>query len=368
MKIVLTGGGTGGHLFPLIAVARKLREKFGEGAEIIFMGAKGELEEKSMAQEGIAAKHILSGKRRRYFSLRNFLDIFKVPLGIIQSLWLLLWHMPDVVFSKGGYASVPVVLVAWLYRIPVLIHESDAVPGSANQLLAKFSRRVAVSYPSAEKYFPPNQVIITGNPVRSEVAQGDIHSARQMFNFTESKPVVFVLGGSQGSQIINRAVVKILPRILERTQVIHQTGEKNYDEVVHMAAEYGIKAGREGYVPVKFLDLEQMKNAFAVSNLVISRAGANSVSEIAANSKPAILIPLSNAANDHQRMNAYELARIGGAVVLEETNLGENILAEKMEMLLNNEDLQRTMSQKIHVFYHPDAAEKIVNGLVELTS
>jgi len=368
MRIILTGGGTGGHLFPLIAVAKKLRERLGGDVEIIFMGAKGELEEKAMSQEGIAAKHVLSGKKRRYFSVQNFLDIFKIPIGIIQSLWLLLRHMPDAVFSKGGYASVPVVLAAWVYRIPVLIHESDAVPGSANQLLAKFSQRVAVSYPSAEKYFPPSQVMLTGNPIRNDITKGDAHTAWQMFNLSESKPTILVLGGSQGSQIINRAVVKILPRILERAQVIHQTGEKNYDDVVHMAGEYGIKAGREGYVPIKFLDLEQMKNAFAISNLVISRAGANSVSEIAANSKPAILIPLSSAANDHQRMNAYELSKVGGALVLEETNLGENILAEKIEMLLNNEDLQSSMSQKINIFYHPDAAEKIVNGLIELTS
>ncbi|MCX6766085.1 MAG: undecaprenyldiphospho-muramoylpentapeptide beta-N-acetylglucosaminyltransferase [Candidatus Moranbacteria bacterium] len=366
MRIVLTGGGTGGHIFPLVAVAQELRKKLREEAEILYVGSRGELEKEVMVKEGIPAKHVLSGKKRRYFSLQNFLDFFKIPLGFIQSLWILLWYMPDVVFSKGGYASIPVVLAAWLYRIPVMIHESDAVPGTANQILAKFSQRIAAAYPSAEQYFPHSQVVLTGNPVRSEVSKGSAHSARTKFEFTESKPVILVMGGSQGAQIINRAIVKILPRLLERAQVVHQTGEKNYDEVVHLAAEYGIKAGREGYAPVRFLGIDDLKNVYAAAMLVVSRAGANSIAEIAANGKTAVLVPLENSANDHQRMNAYEIARIGGALVLEETNLGENILLDKIIMLLDDEELRGAMGQKIRVFHHSDAAEKIADGLIEL--
>lgn len=364
MKIVLTGGGTGGHLFPLVAVAKELHKRVGSDLKLLYIGSGGELEKEIMGKENIRTKHVLSGKKRRYFSLKNFIDAFKIPVGFIQSLWILLWYMPDAVFSKGGYASFPVVLAAWFYRIPVLIHESDAVPGAANLILGKLSKRIAVSYPSAEQYFLKSKVILTGNPVRAEISQGDESKIRSALHFTESKPVVLVLGGSQGSQVINGALVRILPRLLHRVQVIHQTGKKNYEEVVHLAAEYGIKAGREGYFPMEFLDLDLLKDAYRIAILVISRAGANTISEIAANSKPAILIPLDKAAGDHQRMNAYELAKIGGALVLEESNLGEHILMQKIEKILEDEELRNNMALKIRHFYHPDAANKIIDGIL----
>lgn len=368
MRIVLTGGGTGGHIFPLVAVARKIREKFGLEAELLYIGSGNKLEREVFSQEEIRMKCVLSGKMRRYFSFKNITDIFRIMVGFIQSLWILLWYMPDVIFSKGGYVSFPVVLVGWLYRIPILIHESDAAPGLANRILAKFSARVAVAYPSAENYFSAGKTALTGNPIRDEIAQGDIAIARSRFNLVESKPVILVLGGSQGSRMINSAVVRILPKILERTQVIHQTGEDNYQDVIHFSAEMGIKAGREGYYPAAFLSAEDLKNAYAISDLVISRAGANSIAEIAANRKPVILIPLSGAANDHQRMNAYELARIGGALVLEEGNLGENIFLEKIMSILNDENIKNVMAQKISAFYHPEAAKKLAEGIIELAN
>lgn len=368
MRIVLTGGGTGGHLFPLAAVAKELKKILGSEAELLYVGTGGNLEKSAMDAESIKAKYILSGKKRRYFSLKNFIDPFKILIGIIQSLWILLWYLPDAVFAKGSYVSVPVVFTAWLYHIPVLIHESDAVPGMANQLMAKFSKRVAISYPHAGEYFGKKETALTGNPIRLEIIQGNADTLRKKFEFTESKPVVLILGGSQGSQIINGAVIKILPKLLPRAQVVHQTGEKNYEEVVHKAAEYGIKAGRDGYMPLKFLEISMLKDAYAAANLVISRAGANTISEIAANGKPAILIPLESAANDHQAMNAYELAKIGGALVLEEMNLGENILLQKIFKLLDDKELSRSMSEKIKAFYHPEAAKKLAEGLIELGS
>lgn len=366
MRIILTGGGTGGHLFPLVAVSRELKKILGTGAELLYVGTGGQLEKDAMDKEGISTKSVLSGKKRRYFSFLNFIDPLKIPLGIIQSLWILLWYMPDVIFSKGGYASIPVVIAAWIYRIPILIQESDAVPGTANQVLAKFADRVAVAYPSAEQYFPKYEVALTGNPIRSEVTEGNAQSLRDRFKFTESKPIILVLGGSQGSQIINYAIVRILPQLLQRAQIIHQTGEKNYDEVLQSAAEFGIKAGRDGYEIVKFLDMEIYKDALAAADLVISRAGANSIADIASNSKPAILIPLKNSANDHQSRNAYELAKIGGALVLEEMNLKEHIFLQKIEKILGDKELQKSMGEKIKVFYHPEASEKLAKSLIEL--
>ncbi|OGI17642.1 MAG: undecaprenyldiphospho-muramoylpentapeptide beta-N-acetylglucosaminyltransferase [Candidatus Moranbacteria bacterium RIFCSPHIGHO2_02_FULL_40_12b] len=366
MRIVLTGGGTGGHIYPLVAVARRIKEKIGEGAEFLFVGPDGKFEKEAMAKENIPSKIITAGKVRRYFALANFFDPFKTFFGFLQSLWILLWYMPDGVFSKGGYASVPVVIAAWFYRIPVLIHESDAIPGSANRVLDSFAKRIAYSYPTVQRYFPTSKLLLTGNPVREDLLGGSTEEAGKKYNLFESKPVILVLGGSQGSKTINETIVKLIPQLIHKYQIIHQTGEDNYEEVVHKAGTLGFKAGREGYFPIAFMDSNGLRDALAVANLVISRAGANAISEIAAYGKPSILIPLSSAANNHQQMNAFELASIGAAVALEENNLGEHLLMEKINMLLDNNELANQMAEKIKVFYHPDAAEKITEGLLDL--
>lgn len=362
MRIVLTGGGSGGHLMPLVAVAKKIKEKYLE-ADFLFLGPKGRLEELIIEKEGIASKVIISGKIRRYFSLRNFVDFFKIPLGIFQSLWVLLVYMPDAIFSKGGYASLPVVLAGWFYRIPVLIHESDSVIGLANSMLGKLATRVAVSYPEAEKEFSASNVMLTGNPIRSDITLGDPVRARQKFSLAESKKVIFVCGGSQGAKSLNDRIVTILPELLKKYQVIHQTGENNFEDVKRRAGELGIKAGREGYHPIAFV-AEELKDIYSVADLVITRASANFLSEIAANGKPAIAIPLESSANGHQKMNAYSIARMGGCIVLEENNLGEHMLLAKIEEIMNNETLRKSLSENIRHFYHADAADKIAEGVV----
>lgn len=363
MKIVLTGGGTGGHIFPLVAVAEKLREKYGQEIDLLFVGPNGKLEESVMNKEGIRMKKVSGGKVRRYFSFLNFFDFFKTPFGFFKALWILLWEMPDAVFAKGGYACVPVVLAAWVYRIPVLIHESDAVPGIANQFLEKFSKRVAISYPSAEKFFQSSKVLLTGNPIRNEINTGNKDAAKEKFNIRGEKPVLLVLGGSQGSQIINKAIIEALPDILETVQIIHQTGENNFEDVLHLAAKEGIKNSREGYTAVPFLSFDDMRNCLSLASVVVSRAGANSIAEVAANGIPSILIPLSTAANDHQRMNAYRLAEIGAAIMLEESNLGEHILIKKIQSILSDKEIYKKMSENIQTFHHPDAAKKIIEGI-----
>lgn len=366
MRIVLTGGGTGGHVFPLVAVAKKIKEKEKLDTEFLFIGSDGKLEKEAMDAEQIPCKFIASGKMRRYFSLLNFLDFFKIPIGIIKSLWILLVFMPDVVFSKGGHASLPVVLAAWIYRIPVLIHESDAIPGVANRIAEKFSKRVAISYPLARNYFPVSKVVLTGNPIRESILNGNLTEARKRFGLTDSKPTILVTGGSQGSQLINKAVMQVLPELIQHTQIIHQTGEENFEEVSHMAAQQGVKIGRDGYFAFPFLQAPEMRDALVAADLVISRAGANSIAGIAAARKPSILIPLAAAANDHQRMNAFELAKIGGAMVLEEKNLTKSIMLGDIKKLLSDKELQNSMSSKIAIFYHPDAADKIADGIIEL--
>lgn len=367
MRVVLTGGGSGGHVFPLVAVAQKLRS-MDSHTEILFMGPNSKLETGVMRENQINTKYVTSGKARRYFSFLYFTDAFKFIIGFIQALWHLLWYMPDVVFSKGGYASIPVVIAAWIYQIPILTHESDSIPGIANRVIGKFSQRIAISYPRAKRYFVDSKVLLTGNPVREEIKKGNKEVFFKKIGLTESRPVILVMGGSQGAQGINEAIVRSLPDILKRAQIIHQTGANNYDDIIHLARKFGIKEGHDGYFPFPFLELDDMKNAYAASNLVISRAGANSIAEIAANNKPAILVPLPSAANNHQSMNAYALAEVGGAIVLEENNLGEHILLQKIDRILQDNDFTNKLIENIGRFYHSDAADKIADGLIELSN
>lgn len=362
MRIVLTGGGTGGHLMPLIAVARKIKEKRPD-AEFIFIGPRGKLEKDIIGKEGIPIRNVSVGKMRRYFSFHNFVDCFKVPIGVIQCLWLMLYYMPDAVFSKGGHASFPAVIVAWLYRIPIFIHESDARPGVSNSMLAKFADRVAISYSEAEKYFTAAQTVLTGTPLREDINKGNADEARRKFELVDSKKIVFVWGGSQGARSINNKILRILPELMHKYQVIHQTGEKNFEEVKHRAGELGFKAGREGYIELPFIG-EDLKDILAAADLVISRAGSTSISEIAANRKPSILIPLETAANGHQRMNAYALAKVGAAIVMEDENLGEHLLLKNIDDVMENQELREKLSRNIAVFYHPDAAERIADGVL----
>ncbi|MFZ2299955.1 MAG: UDP-N-acetylglucosamine--N-acetylmuramyl-(pentapeptide) pyrophosphoryl-undecaprenol N-acetylglucosamine transferase [Candidatus Moraniibacteriota bacterium] len=370
-RVVLSGGVSGGHMFPLIAVAGVLRKQFpptaeltGEGIEFLFIGSRGRFANDAMEQAGIPAKYILTGKWRRYFSLLNLLDPFKVPIGLVQALWHLFWFMPDAVFAKGGAASVPVVLAAWLYRIPVLIHDSDAVAGRANRFLAHFSSRIAIAYPSAHRFFPAKKTALIGNPVRAGILLGDVALAAKRFGLSPDKPTILVLGGSLGAQVLNEAILRVVPALLEKNvQIIHQTGAAHHERIVAAVEAYGLKIGASGYVPEPFLGPGVLADALALATLVISRAGAGSIAELAAMKKAVILVPLETAANDEQRMNAYDVAELGGALVLEEANLGENILFAKIEELMKNPELRKTMGEKLSSFYHPDAALQLADGV-----
>lgn len=366
-RVVLSGGVSGGHTYPLIAVARVLRKRYPQGIELLFLGGGGVFEQTAMEAEGIPMRRILYGKMRRYFSFLNYLDFFKLPLGILQALWHLLLFMPDVVFSKGGAASVPVVLAARFYRIPVLIHDSDSVAGRANAWLGKWVQKVAIAYPSAARYFPSGKTALTGNPVREEILSGSKERARERFGLDPQKKTLVLFGGSQGAHGLNNALLRVLPLLLTRgVQIIHQTGSNHLKGVLALAAELGVPTESGSYHPIDFLSTEEIGDTLAVADIVVSRAGAGSIAEIAACRKALVLVPLPFAANDEQRKNAYDIAEIGGALVLEEANLGEHLFLENLENLLNNDDLRAEMGEKLHVFYHPDAAERIADGLIDL--
>lgn len=366
-RIVLTGGLSGGHTFPLVAVSREIRTLTQGNVEFLFLGTKGPFEEKAMAKEGIQAKFLVTAKWRRYFSIRNLLDLFKFPIACLQAFWYLLWFMPDAIFSKGGAASVPIALAAFVYRIPILLHDSDAVAGRANRLVAHFARRIAIAYEHARHYFPPEKVMLTGNPIRQELLGNDPETARKFFQFSAERPLILVMGGSLGARALNHILVKALPELLGRgVQVLHIVGQEHMQEVQALAQERGIDSNDKRYRPVPFLDAADIGKAYAAADVVVARAGAGSITEFAALKKTCILVPLPTAANDEQRLNAYEVAQTGGAVVLEEANASEHLFLSVLAELLGDANRRERMGEAIHKFYHPDAAKTLAEGVISM--
>lgn len=369
-RILLVGGGSGGHVYPVIAVANVLKEKAG-GAELMILG-DNKFMRPAVMESGIKFRSVLSGKLRRYFSLMNFVDIFKFPVGLIQSLWHIYWFMPDVVFAKGGYVSVLPALVAKLYRIPLYIHESDSVPGLANRMLGWIADKIFISFQISADRLDASKTVLTGNPVRRELLTGDRNEAAKLFSLNPNKKTVFVYGGSQGAQKINDIVIESLVMMVGKDlQVIHQCGSGQY-EIVKKSVDKFVKEGEGSYGDTvtqnyrlePFLGLERIIAAYALADVIVSRAGAGSIFEIALLGKPAIFIPLSiKSSRGEQIINATELVKYG-AVMIEEDNLTPHIFLNRIEHLLKPA-IYLTVSEKIKGFAVPDAAEKIATALLE---
>jgi len=375
IRIVLTGGGTGGHLFPLVAVSRKFNElanaqNFGN-PEIYYLGP-GLFLESSLAREemNFHYKILITGKLRRYFSFRNFIDFFKAVFGIIHALWEMWKIMPDAIFSKGGYGSIGVVIAGWLYRIPIIIHDSDSIPGLTNKILSRFATFVAVAWSEAAPYFPAGKTYYTGESIRDVFFQTPrLGEERAALHLTSQKPVTLILGGSQGAQKINDIILDILPEFLSNTELIHQTGDALYEEVVHEAKI--VLEGQSGnllisYHPVSFLIEPEYAAAFHSADLIISRAGAGTIFEIAASGKASILIPLTGSANEHQKSNASIFAAGGRAEVVEESNLTPRLLLSVIGSILNNPGKKKSIEEKARQFATPDAAKLIAQALLNL--
>lgn len=365
MKIVLTGGGTGGHIFPLMAVAKQLEtlsQAKGIPLELLALGPLKK-EGSIFIQPGIKTKNIFAGKLRRYFSLLYVVDIFKIFIGFFQAYYYLWRYMPDIVFSKGGYGSFPVVLVAWLFRIPVITHESDSAMGLANKVLAKFSKKIPVSFPGEYKGIPNNKIIQIGNPVR-DFRDGDVNKAREFFSISTLKPVILIIGGSQGAAEINTLILAILNELISRYEIVHQTGKGNYNLILHETSNL-VPENASSYHIFDFLNEEQMKHAYTISDIVISRAGSGAIFELALLGKPSIIIPLVKSAANHQIKNASLYKKAGACILFEKENSTPHILLNQIDKLIQDKTLRANLSNAALNFSKPNAAKSIAELLIE---
>lgn len=365
MRVMLVGGGTGGHFYPLIAIVESLIKSDEQSPELYFIGPDPYNKE-LLQKYNIRFLWCPAGKRRRYFSLLNIPDFFKNILGILVALWKLFVIYPDVVMSKGGYTSVPVVVAAWLLRIPIIIHESDAVPGRANKLAKHFARYIAISYDDAAEFFPKNKTALIGIPIRNELRTASTTDSRMTLGITDDAPLVLVLGGSQGAERINTLILDSLDELLPSYNVIHQTGEAGHQPVVEMAQSLLKSEIAHRYRPVPFLDASVLHSAMTVADIIISRAGSTSIHEIAMHGKPSILIPIPEEISHDQRTNAYAYARTGAATVLEEKNLTDGLLAAEISRIMSDRGMYDEMSAAARTFSSPDASEKLAGVIYEI--
>lgn len=344
--IVLTGGGTAGHVTPNIALIPKLQEA---GYKISYIGSYEGIEKKLIQELGIPYYGISSGKLRRYFDLKNFSDPFRVLKGFAQARKLLKELKPDVVFSKGGFVTVPVVIAAKKCHIPALIHESDMTPGLANKLCLSSASKICCNFPETVKNLPENKAVLTGTPIRQELMNGDKDAALKFCGFTSDKPVLMVIGGSLGAASVNENIRKILPELLKEFQVIHLCGKGKMDTSLN---------GTTGYVQYEYIK-EELPDLFALADIVISRAGANAICEIKELKKPNLLIPLSaKASRGDQILNARSFEKQGFSMVLEEEEITETTLLDTIHKLYEN---RQTYIENMASSEHMDAIEHIVS-------
>lgn len=325
-KIVMTGGGTAGHVTPNIALIPELKKR---GYEIAYIGSYNGMEKALIEAEGIPYYGVDSGKLRRYFSWENFTDPFRVIHGFIEAKRLLKKLKPDVIFSKGGYVSVPVVRSGASLHIPVVIHESDMTPGLANRLAIPSASRVCCNFPETIPHLPEGKAVLSGCPIRQELLQGDAARGLSFCGFTPDKPVLLIMGGSQGSVAVNKAVRSILPELLAQFQICHLCGKGNLDASLE---------GTAGYRQFEYIK-EELPDLMAMAGIVITRAGANAICELLALRKPAILIPLSAAASrGDQILNARSFEKQGFSVMLEEENITNEVLLKTVQQMYADKD------------------------------
>ena len=369
MKILLTGGGTGGHFYPIVAIAESIRKIAKEekllDASIYYM-APSPYNERILFENGILYRVSFAGKVRRYFSLLNVTDLVKTAFGVLKACFDVWSIFPDVVFGKGGYVSFPVLFAARLFRIPVVIHESDSHPGRVNLWAGKFAKRIALSYREAAQYFPAEKVAFTGNPIRKDIMEPIREGARDFLKLDTGVPVILILGGSQGSARINEVIMDILPELVKKYSVIHQTGKNNFDEMSNTAKVVLDKSlNHERYKPFDYLNALTLRMAAGSADIVISRAGST-IFEIAAWGIPSIIVPIPEGVSHDQTSNAFAYAASGACSVVEEVNLTPHIFISEIDRILNNPAIIEAMKKGAESFTHKDAAAKIAREIVNI--
>ena len=323
-RIILTGGGTAGHVTPNIALLPALKEL---GYDIHYIGSYTGIEKELIEQFQIPYHGISSGKLRRYFSLQNFTDPFRVLKGFREASRLIKVLKPDVIFSKGGFVSVPVVVAGKQCHVPTIIHESDMTPGLANKLSIPSASKVCCNFPETYDLLPEGKAVLTGSPIREELAMGSKEAGLNMCGFHNMKPIIMVIGGSLGAASVNNCVRKALPVLLEKYQIVHICGKEKMDNLL---------LNTPGYKQFEYVK-EELKDLFAMADIVISRAGANAICELLALKKPNLLIPLSaKASRGDQILNANSFKNQGFSMVLDEDDLEENILIKAVDELFDN--------------------------------
>lgn len=352
-KIVLTGGGTAGHVTPNLALLPHLKAA---GYEITYMGSYDGIEKKLIADFDIPYYGISTGKFRRYLDPKNFTDPFRVIKGYTEARKILKEIKPDMVFSKGGFVSVPVVRAAASLGIPCLIHESDMTPGLANKLCIPVADKVCCNFPETLKLLPEKKAVLTGSPVREELFSGNKINALELCGFTANKPVIMVIGGSQGAASVNKVVREALPKLLEDFQVVHLCGKDKVDNLL---------LNTKGYKQFEYLKAE-LKDIFAMADVVISRAGANAICELLALNKPNILIPLpSSKSRGDQLLNARSFEAQGFSIVIDEDDLSDRLLVEKVQELYCSRQTYIDAMRQSHQLSSIDTIMGLINDMTK---
>lgn len=367
-RFLLVGGGSGGHFYPLIAIAQRLRSENNQDPyELFYMGPEP-YDSAALADTGITFVYCPAGKQRRYFSLLNYFGVLQTIAGFFVAIYRLYLLYPDVVMSKGSASSVPVVLAAWCLRIPIVIHESDSKPGRANALAAHFARFIGISFASAAPFFPEEKTALIGVPLRTAflTKTQDPHTSLGIPN---DRPVLFVTGGSLGAERINNLILHSLDELLPHYTIIHQTGKIHEATVEQTAASLVSDSSLlEHYFVRGNLTAEDMDHAQSIAALIISRAGAGTIFEIAQKGVPSIIIPIPEHISHDQRTNAYEYARGGACVVLEEENLIDDLLLQEVMRIMSDTSVQASMRQAAQAFAKQDAATELAKTLIAIAN
>ncbi|MBR0171835.1 MAG: undecaprenyldiphospho-muramoylpentapeptide beta-N-acetylglucosaminyltransferase [Lachnospiraceae bacterium] len=353
LKIVLTGGGTAGHVTPNIALIPHLKER---GYDIAYIGTNDGIEKKLLSDFDLRYYGISAGKLRRYFDPKDFSDPFRVIKGYGQARRILKQEKPDVIFSKGGFVSVPVIHAASTLKIPCILHESDLTPGLANKLCIPFAKKICCNFPETLQYLPKDKTVLTGTPIREELRQGDAAAGRSFCGFTDAKPVIMVFGGSLGAGSINEAMRGAMDTLLKDFNIIHICGDEKMDN---------LKLSVPGYRQFEYVKAE-LKDLFALADIVVSRAGANSICELLALKKPNILIPLSvKTSRGDQILNARSFEKQGFSVVIEDEDLDEDVLIDHIRSLYRDREQYLTRMKSSG---QPDAIHTILDLIDNMAS